>query len=142
VTNLGLEVPGTFRAFSGSIQFDPTNLESSSMEVSIPVKSINTANRMRDEHLQEEEFFDAANHPAIKFTSQSITKDGHQYLATGTLMIKGKSQSVSIPFSYDGATFHGKLSLKRSDFGVGGNGYLNTISDQVNIQLTCVLSTD
>ena len=41
IKNAGLIVPGTFKDFEGNIQFDPDNLEESSLEGSINTNTIN-----------------------------------------------------------------------------------------------------
>ncbi|MEM6344444.1 MAG: YceI family protein [Bacteroidota bacterium] len=142
VTNLGLDVEGKFRRFSGTINFSPDKLEESSFEISIPVKSIFTDNSTRDEHLQEEEFFHAASHPNITFSAKEVKKSGEQYILNGSLTIKGTSKQISIPFTYENATFSGEITIDRQDFSVGGSGFLDTIGDEVIIKINCVLKAD
>ena len=135
VTNLGVEVSGRFRAFSGEVNFQPDRPEVSSFQLTIPVNSINSRNKMRDEHLQEEEFFDATNHPAITFTSRNVTQTDGQWTVTGTLVMKGISQDITIPFPYESASLSGEFTLNRQDFQIGGDGFLDTIGDEVKIQI-------
>lgn len=142
VTDLGIEIEGKFRTFSGTVSFTPEDLEQSVFQITIPVKSINTENRMRDEHLREEEFFDAANYPNIVFTAQEVTKNKDHFIVTGMLSIKGKSKQISIPFTYKNASFSGHFSLDRNDYKVGGSGFLDTIGDEINIQINCILKAD
>ncbi|MEM7371931.1 MAG: YceI family protein [Bacteroidota bacterium] len=139
VTNIGLEVEGKFRAFSGEISFDPDHPEQSTFEISIPVNSIHTKNRMRDEHLMEEEFFDVASYPVISFSSPKIEKQDDHYLAIGMLTIKGKSQEISIPFRYKDESLSGTFKLNRQDYNIGGSGFLDTIGDEVSIQISCAI---
>ena len=139
VTNLGLEVKGQFRLFKSKMTFDPDQLDQSHFKVTISVKSINTNNRMRDEHLQKEAFFDAAAYPKIIFTSQKITKQDDHFVVIGILQMKGISRQVSIPFTYRALTFTGKFTLDRNDYQIGGSGFLNPIGDNVKIAITCVL---
>lgn len=45
-------------------------------------------------HLMADDFFDAGNHPAITFTSDSFSKSGDDIAIVGDLTIKGQTQRV------------------------------------------------
>ena len=45
-----------------------------SVEVTIPVSSVNTDNEKRDKHLMGEDFFNEEKYPKIMFKSESLTK--------------------------------------------------------------------
>lgn len=137
VDNLGITVEGKARSISGSISFDENAIDQASFAIEIPVKSIRTGNKMRDEHLQEEEFFHASKFPTITFTSEKVIKVAQGYSLTGTLTMKGTSQTIAIPFTYANGQFNGSFNINRNDFNVGGDGFLNTISDEVAIQIAC-----
>ncbi len=136
-TNLGVNVPGKLRKATGTIQFDENDLASSFFKVKIPAKTINTKNSMRDEHLKEEEFFDVQNHPFITFESTEITKAKTGYIAKGKLTIKGTTKIVLIPFEYSNGEFTGSLTINRNDYAIGGDGFLDTIGDEVKISIVC-----
>src|SRR3546814_15597601 len=44
---------GEFRTFDGTLRFDPDNISASSVQVSIPVDSVDTDVPKLDEHLQD-----------------------------------------------------------------------------------------
>lgn len=112
------------------------------MFIEMDVKSINTQNKQRDEHLLSADFFDAAKFPKMTFEATSIAKDTineqYAYVATGNLTIKGISKECKIAFNYLGeefkdmgeygkfnvAGFDGKAVVKRTDYGIGGAGGL------------------
>ncbi|MCL2583178.1 MAG: YceI family protein [Streptosporangiales bacterium] len=50
------------------------NLESSSVTASIEVKTLNTANAKRDEHVLGPDFLDAEKYPTIDFTSRALRR--------------------------------------------------------------------
>ena len=52
-------VTGKFTSFEGDINFDPNNLKASKVNFTVSVKSVNTDDKKRDEHLQSPDFFDA-----------------------------------------------------------------------------------
>ena len=70
----GQELIGSFKGVKGEVKFDEKDLAGSSFNCSIDVANINTGVTERDGHLQGEKWFDAANHPAINFTSSKIEK--------------------------------------------------------------------
>lgn len=139
-TNLGVGVDGAIRKFQGEIAFDATQLEQSYFKIKLNTRSIWTGNNMRDEHLQEADFFDSEKYPEITFDSGEIRKEGTGYNVTGTLTMKGVSKTVEIPFTYSGQTFKGNLTLNRTDYGVGTDGFLDTIGETVTIQIGITLN--
>ncbi len=142
-------VKGTFDKFDAVIMFEPENLDQSSVEVSIDVASINTRDEKRDEHLRSPDFFDAAKFPTITFKSSKITKKGDDYIAAGTLTIRGVSKEVEFPFQLNGPITNpwGQIvmgieldfEIDRKDFGVNwsktmDNGGL-VVGDDVKIEI-------
>ncbi|MGZ3919280.1 MAG: sodium-translocating pyrophosphatase [Bacteroidia bacterium] len=118
--------------------------------IRIDAKSINTQNSYRDEHLQKEEFFDAAKHPHITFEGTEIVKDTtggeFAYMAKGNLTLKGTVKPAVVRFNYMGsevkegekgkytvAGFEGKCVINRTEFGVGEGGGLG---NDVTLNLT------
>ena len=95
VRHLGVSwVQGQFGEVSGTFVYDEKKPQQSTLEVTIPVASIDTQNGKRDDHLRSGDFFDAEKHPNITFTSTKVkaTKDG--LLVTGDLTMKGKTGEV------------------------------------------------
>ena len=60
VRHMGLSnVKGTFDTCAGSIEYDGKDLSTFKLNLTIDVDSINTKNKKRDDHLLNEDFFDA-----------------------------------------------------------------------------------
>lgn len=77
-------VNGNFTDYNGDFIFDPSNLKNSKFSFTIPVSSVNTNNKKRDNHLKSDDFFSAAKYPVIKFVSTKIEKgSGENYVAHG-----------------------------------------------------------
>jgi polyisoprenoid-binding protein YceI len=70
------KVPGTFTKFNGSLSVDRDNLENSSVEATVDIGSVNTANEKRDNHLKSPDFFNAAEFTSATFKSTSWKKTG------------------------------------------------------------------
>ena len=60
---------GKFNQFEGALTIDRQNLSNSKVTASINVASVDTANKKRDAHLQEDDFFNAAEYSLITFES-------------------------------------------------------------------------
>jgi polyisoprenoid-binding protein YceI len=142
-------VKGTFDEFDAAIEYDPDNIENSSVEVTISVASVNTRNQKRDDHLRGGDFFDAGAHPDITFKSKKITKKGDGYVAAGTLTIRGVSREIELPFTLNGPitnpwgqTVIGveiEYQLDRQDYGVTWNKTMDNgglvVGDDVKIEI-------
>jgi len=103
VKHILAKVPGRFDSYSGTVRFDPANLDGSSIDVSVDMGSVDTGVAKRDEHLKSPDFFDAAKYPGMRFVSQRITsRGGSEYLAEGDLTIKDVTKRIQLPFTYLG----------------------------------------
>jgi polyisoprenoid-binding protein YceI len=67
------------------------------IELTIDAVTLQTGNRMRDRHLRSADFFDAQNHPRVRFVSDSVDPQG------GTLKVRGRLSAGghSIPLEVD-----------------------------------------
>lgn len=135
----GQTLVGSFSQLAGKISFDPEKLETANFACEIPISTIETGNPKRNEHLQAARWFDAAQFPAIKMTSESVTKNENGgFTMKAKLEIKGVGQDISFPFQFEQASesagiFKGSFQIKRTDFGVGKED--NEVGDPIVIQL-------
>ena len=132
VDHIFSKIRGYFGEYSGEILFDPDNLAESRMMFEIDVKSIDTAIAKRDKHLLSEDFFDAAAHPKMVFSSNKIVATGaDSFDVHGTFTVKGKDYDLVLPLTLAGvadhpmkkgqevAGFNGTLTIDRLAYGVG-----------------------
>ena len=155
ITHFFTPVDGAFEEYTSDIQFDPNDLENSSIDVTIPVSGINTENQRRDNHLKSEDFFNASEWPNIQFKSNSIEQTGdNQFVAHGELTIRDVTREIELPFELLGVMDHpmqeGKkvagitasTTLNRTDYGVGVGDWAATavVGDEVDIQLNLELN--
>jgi len=141
------KVPGSFTKFSGTILVDRANLEKSSVEATIDVSSVNTANEKRDGHLKSPDFFDTAKFGTATFKSTSWKKTGEDsYDVTGDLTLHGVTKEVTLKTKLlgfgpgmQGAQLSGweaTTTLKKADFGVSGPAMLGkALGDEVTITI-------
>jgi len=144
VRHLGISsVRGTFDQYSGAL-FVGDTLEQTTVTFEAEMASVNSGNRMRDEHIHNADFFDVENHPTMNFHSTSITADGDHYRMAGKLAIKGVTRDVEFVITYNGAAlfpmdnlmhhgFTGTGTISRSAFGVSYGVPL--VSDEVELWL-------
>jgi len=143
------KVRGAFNEFEGSAVVDGDDPTKSSARVTLQVKSIDTRNAQRDEHLRTNDFLDAETYPTITFTSTSVSNEGgNEFVVTGDLTIKDVTKSISIPLEFQGAAkdpfgndrvgFEGSVVINRSDWGVKWNAALETggvlVSEKVTLE--------
>lgn len=149
-------VDGTFNDYSAVVNFDPANLEESSLDVTIPVSSVNTRNERRDNHLMSEDFFSAEQWPNIRFVSNEIVEDGDGgYIARGQMTIRDVTRDFELPFELLGVMDHpmrentrvagirANAELMRNDYGVGSGDWAAAavVGNKVNIILNLELNT-
>ena len=131
---------GYFEKWDADLQIDRDNLENSSVALTIETASLNTRVERRDNHLRSADFFDAANHPQIKFVSTKVSRvDDKNFNLTGDLTIRGITKPVQVPvklvFLREGdARFKGEFQVNRRDFGMNYNSRMNPVEDLVTIQ--------
>jgi polyisoprenoid-binding protein YceI len=73
------------------------------VEGTVRVDSVDVRDPQLAEHLQTEDFFDAANHPTISFRSTGLRQDGDGYALDGELTIRGVTRPVTLDVEIDGA---------------------------------------
>lgn len=131
------KVRGSFNEFEGTAQVDGDNLAASKVEVTIQAASIDTRNADRDGHLKSNDFLAMDEYPTITFVSTDVKSTGpNSFDLTGDLTIKGTTQSVTVPFEYEGAAtdpfgnlragFEGQVTVSRKDYGITWNAALET----------------
>jgi polyisoprenoid-binding protein YceI len=136
--NMGIGVEGTVGGLQADVHFNPADPASSVIEASVDANSINTGNSGRDEHLHDEDFFDAARYPRITLKSVSFRhRSGNSYTGRFNLTIKGKTKEVEIPFTFSQAgassAFKGSFKINRLDYGVGSSSLV--LADEVTINI-------
>ena len=97
------KVKGTFTNFTAEIEANPEDLTGATISFDIDVKSINTNNEDRDNHLRSGDFFDVEAFPSIKFVATDIKKtDDGEYDVTGDITIKDVTKPVTFEAEYGG----------------------------------------
>jgi polyisoprenoid-binding protein YceI len=143
------KVRGAFNEFEGTATLDGANPASASAQVTISTASIDTRNAQRDGHLRSNDFLAMDEYPQITFVSTGARQvDDSTFELTGDLTIKGVTNPITIPFSFEGAAkdpfgnlrvgFEGAVTINRKDYGITWNAALETggvlVSDKVTLE--------
>ena len=113
VKHLGLiEVPGYFRDFTGTVNYDEKVLANWTVEFTAKTASIDTGVPERDNHLRTNDFFDVETYPDLTFKSTKVTRLGKILTVTGDLTIRDVTKSISFPFQIAGILADGKGGSK------------------------------
>src|ERR1700740_3609561 len=65
-------IHGRFNEVEGKFSLDRENPSKSTFELTIKADSVDTANKARDEHLRQPDYFDTKQFPTIEFKSTSV----------------------------------------------------------------------
>ena len=143
------KVRGAFNDFTGTAVLDGASPANSTATVTIKAASIDTRNEQRDGHLRSNDFLAMEEYPEITFVSTGVREAGeNEYELTGDLTIKGVTNSITIPFTFEGlatdpfgnvrAGFEGSVAISRGDYGVTWNAALETggvlVSDKIVLE--------
>lgn len=135
--HLGMaSVGATIDDFSATVEIREP-VESSTVRAVLRTETINTGNKMRDDHLRSPDFFDVAQYPEIVYEGTSVTPvGGDRWTVHGTLALHGITKEVDLDLSYLGtspdlwggnrAAFRATTELNRKDFRVVWNEILPT----------------
>ena len=124
---------GRFNDFDATLDFDPENIENSSVEVIIETAGLDMNLPEFEEELLGENYFNAAQFPQVIYrtTSLSETIDEDTYIFDGELTLRGVTAPVAMEVSFNGGGrvsfppppvytigFSASASFQRSTFGI------------------------
>ncbi|WP_119689816.1 YceI family protein [Acinetobacter soli] len=145
--HFGFSTPSAnFSDIQGVIKVDNAKPANSSVDVTIPVSSVNTNVPTLDKEFQQEGWFNAAKYPNITFKSTKVeTKDKKHFKITGNLTVKGITKPVVLdavlnkqgehPMAKVPAIgFNATTSFNRSEFGIGN--YVPNVGDKITVNIT------
>ncbi len=146
LSHLGFtEYTGIFSGATGSLQLDPTKIEASKLNISVPVQSITTTSSKLTEELKGDQWFNTAQFPSATFVSTSISPaaDG-SFKVSGNLTLHGVTKPLVLVAHFVGAGvnpitktytvgFEASTLIKRGDFGI--STYLPVLGGDVTLKI-------
>ncbi len=124
---------GRFNDFDATLDFDPENIENSSVEVIIETAGLDMNLPEFEEELRGENYFNVAQFPQAIYRTTSLaeTIDEDTYIFDGELTLRGVTAPVAIEVSFNGGGrvtfppppvytigFSASASFQRSTFGI------------------------
>lgn len=145
-SHLGLSNPQLqFGSFSALLALDSGNLADSRVTIAIDAASVASASPALDELLRGEDYFDAANHPEIVFTSTAYEElSPNTGRLTGDLSVAGEVQPVTLDVVINNAEmnqrnrremigFSATGTLSRADFGM--TQFADLVDDDLSLNV-------
>ncbi len=137
---MGVPVKGGFSRFAAQLNFDPAKPAAASAVIDADLSSIDAGSAEANDEVLGAQWFNAKVFPRARFVSNAVRAlGGNRYEAVGKLTIKGRSQTVTAPFTYVGqgatARFDGAFTLKRADFAIGEGEWaaFDTVANEIQI---------
>jgi polyisoprenoid-binding protein YceI len=145
--HLGFSNPaGQFSQATGTMEFDPDQPTRSSVEVTIPLATLQTGLPELDEVFRSKEFFDTNTFPTATFKSYRIKKGAaaDHLDVTGNLNLHGKTQPVTLDVTVvkigknprnglPEVGFDATTTLRRSAFDLGA--YVPQVGDEIPMHI-------
>jgi len=138
-------IHGRFNEVDGRFSIDRQDPSKSTFQLTIKADSIDTANKARDEHLRQPDYFDTKQFPTIEFRSTKVKAIEGGYEVTGDFTMHGTTRPVTIVLKggreiesrgVKRVGFSTELALKRSDYGFDKNA-IGPIGDEALIFIDC-----
>jgi polyisoprenoid-binding protein YceI len=87
-----MTIKGRFERFEGALTLGAQPM----VQLTVEAESLDTGMAKRDTHLRSADFFDAAEHPQVRFVSDSATLDGETLTAHGELHAAGRQVPIDV----------------------------------------------
>ena len=144
------KVHGAFKAWTGTLDLDTSDLTKSKVDVTIDTASIDTRDEKRDGHLKSADFLDVEKYPTMHFKSKRVEKSGADTLKViGDLALHGVTREVTLNVEYGGrakdpwggerAGFTAQTKIERKEFGLQWNVALETggvlVGDSIDVNI-------
>lgn len=136
---------GRFNTIDGTFNFGDEGEDSAlSIDVAIPIESVDTNHDGLDRHLKSPDFFNAREFATMTFKSTSVEKvDDRNFAVTGDLTIRGTTKSIVANVEWTGSSendrggkrcgIEAKFMINRSEFGVEYGISRGSLGDEVRI---------
>lgn len=136
---------GRFPGFRTTLHFDPAHPERARLDVVVPLGSVDSESRERDETLVGPAFFAVERFPQARYTATGFRPVGDgRYVAEGTLELRGVRAPVTLHLAWQpGArpVLEARGTVSRTRFGVGGGDWADTtlLPDEIAVSARVVL---
>lgn len=139
----GVAVDSPFTRFTGRVSYDAKNVAAATAMIEVDMTSLDIGDPAYSAELAKKSWFDSAAHPKAVFRSTAIKPGAAgRFDATGTLTLKGKVQTITVPVTVAGTaaapTFDGTFNISRKAFGIGDPIWDEVLEDRVSVRFHLV----
>jgi polyisoprenoid-binding protein YceI len=139
--NVPVDAP--FRKFSGHVLYDPAQPSAAKAALDVDAGSLDLGSQEYNAEVRKKDWLDSATFPKASFVSSAIMPGGAGHFgATGTLTLKGKSLTITVPVTVArvGAaqSFDGTFVISRKAFGIGSPDWSDVVDDKVSVKFHLV----
>ena len=137
---------GSFNDMNASLDWDPENIENSSLEVVINTASIDVNNPEFEEELRGSNWFDVENYPQATFrTTSFLESNGNTFMFEGDLTLMGTTAPVTLSANFKRSGFvlltrsntigfSASAIFQRSVFGLGR--FRPMVGDDIELEIS------
>lgn len=129
-TQAGARFQGHFREFAVRLDFDSLLPANARLDVTITMRSADTADADRDEVLHGADFFSVAQFPRAEYHAAGFKRDGKAWVASGMLTLRGVTKPLIVRFELEPSSselrMKGSSTVQRLEFGVGQGEWAST----------------
>lgn len=146
IQHLGLSTyVGRFNQFDASLNFDPQNISTASLQALVDIRSIDVNNADLADTLQGSDWFDSLQFPQAKFVSQGVKPlADDQFEFYGQLTLHGVTRPASFIARFHGGAdnwmtgkytlgFSATGNITRSEFDMAS--YIPLVGDEVQLEI-------
>ena len=142
----GERFTANLRSFDAKIRYGEDDLQGSSFDVTLQLRSIDSRNAERDQAMATPDWFDVARYPVATFRTVAFRATPSGVVADADLTIRGRTKRIVFPFSFvrsaNGATLDARVALDRLDFGLGAGEWSEESMVAHRVDVTVHLALD
>jgi len=139
--NVPVDAP--LKKFNGRIDYNATQPNAAKAALEVDTGSLDMGSSDYNAEVRKKPWLDSGTYPKASFISTSVKPGapGH-FDATGTLTLKGKTQTLSVPVTVGKAgsamVFDGAFEISRAYFGIGDKEWNDVVDDKVKVRFHLV----
>jgi polyisoprenoid-binding protein YceI len=139
--NVPVDAP--FKKFNGRIDYDAAQPGAAKAALEVDTASLDMGSSDYDAEVRKKDWMDSGTYPKANFISTSVKPGatGH-FDATGTLTLKGKTQTLTVPVTVGKAgtamVFDGAFEISRAYFNIGDKEWNDVVADRVKVRFHLV----
>jgi polyisoprenoid-binding protein YceI len=131
------------KKFNGRIDYNAAQPNAAKAALEVDTGSLDMGSADYDAEVRKKAWMDSGTYPKASFISTSVKPgaSGH-FDATGTLTLKGKTQTLTVPVTVGNAgaamVFDGAFEISRAYFSIGDKEWNDVVDDKVKVRFHLV----